>query len=331
MDLKETLLKVTGITSPYIDELFAQLDNATADDKERIYKHIAWHIPTGGSRMVEGSNVLRKDEILKELKAYINGETVDTPEEPAEPEEDDQKKTPTEIQDEINAGGPVKLTTDLVAEAVVKPVANLDLNLNDKKVTAVAGSDFMDVTKGVEVTVKDGEIYEALGAKDNAESVFYLSGATKDKLTLENVKATGARIVYLNNANDEVLIKSGDYTVLYNSTPAVYVQNGGKAIIEGGRFQAEGGVANKYLLNLKDALLKDNPDAKATDFIEVRGGEFVNFDPSKSDSENPQVSFVAEGYTVETSQEGDNTIYKVVPVLGAKKAAKKQKSTIEVK
>lgn len=240
-------------------------------------------------------------EIIEESKA--DDETQDNP--------DDEVKTVDEWIAEITAGGDVVLTEDLEMTSVVKPVANLNLDLGNNKITAVAGSDFMDVTKGVEATVKNGEIYEALGAKDNAEAVFYLSGATKDKLTLENVKATGARIVYLNNANDECLIKSGEYTVLYNSTPAVYVQGGGKAVIEGGVFKTDGNVANKYLLNLKDALLKDNAAAKATDYIEVRGGTFVNFDPSRSDSENPQADFVPAGYIVGNYTVGDVVKYVV--------------------
>lgn len=126
---------------------------------------------------------------------------------------------------------------------------------------------------------------------------------------------TGARCAYLNGEGGKVTIESGEYTTQWASAPAVYVgTKGGKVVIEGGIFKAQYGeydpVTNKYLLNLKDDLLKGT-NKKATDFIEVRGGEFYNFDPSKSESENPQVSFLAEGYSVTSRNDGKNTIYTV--------------------
>lgn len=60
----------------------------------------------------------------------------------------------------------------------------------------------------------------------------------------------------------------------------------------------------RYTLNCKDKMYK----AGLADIV-VIGGGFANFDPSKSTSENPNASFVPNGYTVKTtkvdsSQEG---------------------------
>lgn len=82
----------------------------------------------------------------------------------------------------------------------------------------------------------------------------------------------------------------------------VYARGNGQIEVYGGRFETADGT---FVLNKKDA-------DRATTSIKVFGGEFVNFDPSDNASEIPHENFVAEGYKVESYQEGENTIYKVV-------------------
>ena len=53
-------------------------------------------------------------------------------------------------------------------------------------------------------------------------------------------------------------------------------------------------------------------NSKAT--ITIYGGTFVNYDPSNSKTENPVADFVADGYTVEVSDNDGNPLYTVVPV-----------------
>ena len=46
----------------------------------------------------------------------------------------------------------------------------------------------------------------------------------------------------------------------------------------------------------------------------VKGGTFKNYDPSNSQTENPEDNFVAEGYkVVSEKQENGDTLYTVVP------------------
>lgn len=75
--------------------------------------------------------------------------------------------------------------------------------------------------------------------------------------------------------------------------------------INGGNFSVtpfnSGG--SNYLLNKVD-----ESDAK----IIVKGGTFVNYDPSSSASESPAGNFVADGYKVVTSTHGTDTWYTVV-------------------
>ena len=102
-------------------------------------------------------------------------------------------------------------------------------------------------------------------------------------------------------------INGGSY---YGGGTAVQVQKG-TLIINDGFFDCEP-YSNpvygyKYLINCIDAAFKDG-SAK----IIIKGGTFVNFDPSDSASENPHGNFVAEGYKVETSTHGTDTWYTVV-------------------
>ena len=59
---------------------------------------------------------------------------------------------------------------------------------------------------------------------------------------------------------------------------------------------------------------KDNNYTAGTAVIKVYGGKFYNFNPAHSMSEpGGPVSFLAEGYKVVASQEGDDVVYTVVP------------------
>ena len=102
-------------------------------------------------------------------------------------------------------------------------------------------------------------------------------------------------------------INGGSY---YGGGTAVQVQKG-TLIINDGFFNCEP-YSNpvygyKYLINCIDAAYKDG-SAK----IIIKGGTFVNFDPSNSASENPYGNFVAEGYKVVSEAHGTDTWYTVV-------------------
>ena len=102
-------------------------------------------------------------------------------------------------------------------------------------------------------------------------------------------------------------INGGSY---YGGGTAVQVQKG-TLIINGGHFACEP-YSNpvygyKYLINCIDSAYKDG-SAK----IIIKGGTFVNFDPSDSASENPHGNFVATGYKVVSEAHGTDTWYTVV-------------------
>ena len=102
-------------------------------------------------------------------------------------------------------------------------------------------------------------------------------------------------------------INGGSY---YGGGTTVQVQKG-TLIINGGHFACEP-YSNpvygyKFLINCIDAAYKDG-SAK----IIIKGGTFVNFDPSDSASENPHGNFVADGYKVVSEAHGTDTWYSVV-------------------
>ena len=103
-------------------------------------------------------------------------------------------------------------------------------------------------------------------------------------------------------------INGGNY---YGGGTAVQVQKG-TLIINGGTFACEPYsnpvYGSKYLINCIDAAYKDG-SAK----IIIKGGTFINFDPSDSASENPHGNFVADGYKVISEVHGEDTWYIVVP------------------
>ena len=102
-------------------------------------------------------------------------------------------------------------------------------------------------------------------------------------------------------------ITGGSY---YGGGTAVQVQEG-TLTITGGHFAVEpfsdARYGYEFMLNCIDAAYK-NGTAK----IIVKGGTFVNFDPSNNSAEGAGTNFVAEGYKVVSEAHGTDTWYTVV-------------------
>lgn len=99
-------------------------------------------------------------------------------------------------------------------------------------------------------------------------------------------------------------LRGGDCTIknskLTGNITVVYVVEG-NLVIEGGEFNIKQlSVFNdyRYQLNFQDA----SKDKEGTS-IKVMGGKFYKFNPALSNSENPEMSFLAEGY--QSVAEGD--------------------------
>ena len=106
----------------------------------------------------------------------------------------------------------------------------------------------------------------------------------------------------------KLTINGGNY---YGGGTAVQVQKG-ELTINGGIFAVEpfdGSYGYNFLLNCIDAAYK-NGTAK----IIVKGGIFKNFNPADNGAEGEHTNFVADGYTVVSMKDGEDTLYIVLPV-----------------
>ena len=109
------------------------------------------------------------------------------------------------------------------------------------------------------------------------------------------------------SSGSNVTIKDGTFTVGGDKNGygnSVVYTVGGSVTIEGGFFYTD--------YQYRDFYYVLNQDNNTRGTITVKGGTFVNYDPSKGD-DNLGGSFVADGYKVVTSPHGTDTWYTVVP------------------
>ena len=139
--------------------------------------------------------------------------------------------------------------------------------------------------------------YDVIDLNDSAQLTISGEGTMEQDLN--------SNIGYLIRANDNstVIINSGNFVA---GLTCVQAGNNAKVKVYGGNFNVLVDWQNVYWhFNLID-------NSKAT--ITIYGGTFVNYDPSNSKTENPVADFVADGYTVEVSDNDGNPLYTVVPV-----------------
>lgn len=195
----------------------------------------------------------------------------------------------------LTGGGNLNITSDIVANSltdtadarviVKKPTT---LNLNNKKIISP----------------------DNMGNNSTNFCALYVEADTTINATEDGGINTGTNGGYGINVNKgaSLTINGGYY---YGGGTAIQVQKG-TLVINGGTFAVEPysnpDYGYKFLLNCIDANYK-NGTAK----IIVKGGTFVNFDPSNNAAEGEGTNFVAEGYKVVSEQNGTDTWYTVVP------------------
>lgn len=204
--------------------------------------------------------------------------------------------TYTSLQDAFSAakaGDTVTLLTDVetnniadTADARIIISQPITLNLNDKKIISP----------------------DNMGNNSENFCALIVDADTTINATAQGGINTGTNGGYgINIRNGATLtVNGGTY---YGGGTAIQVQKG-TLIINDGTFACEpysdSRYGYKFLINCIDAAWKDGT-AKVT----VKGGTFVNFDPSDSASENPRGNFCAPGYVAVQSTVGSDTHWTV--------------------
>lgn len=148
-----------------------------------------------------------------------------------------------------------------------------------------------------------------MGANNCNFAVLYISADTTIIDSASNgginTQTNGA---YCINVMDgaQLTINAGTY---YGGGTAVQVQKG-TLIINGGTFNCEPydnpKYGYKFLINCVDSAYKDG-----TAKIIIKGGSFINYDPSDSASENPRGNFCAPGYVAVKNDATENPVWTV--------------------
>ena len=196
------------------------------------------------------------------------------------------------LQEALNNGGELTVSSEIktnniddTVDARVTISKPTTLNLNAKIVTpdnmGNNGANFCALIVDADTTINAGENGGIDTGKDGAYGINVRKGAT-------------------------LTINGGHY---YGGGTAVQVQQG-TLVINGGTFAVQpfgAPYGYNFLLNCVDQPYKDG-----TAKIIVKGGTFVNFDPSNNAAEGAGTNFVADGYKVVTEAHGTDTWYKVV-------------------
>lgn len=148
-----------------------------------------------------------------------------------------------------------------------------------------------------------------MGANNYNFAVLYISADTTIIDSASNgginTQTNGA---YCINVMDgaQLTINAGTY---YGGGTAVQVQKG-TLIINGGTFNCEPydnpTYGYKFLINCVDSAYKDG-----TAKIIIKGGSFINYNPSDSASENPRGNFCAPGYVAVKNDATENPVWTV--------------------
>lgn len=184
----------------------------------------------------------------------------------------------------LGKNGTVKLTDDVESGRFgpgMMAKNNVKLNLNGHNLTFTgltpSGSYAAIMTRGTQVlTISGSSTIDAGGGicieANGVDSVINLNGSSTNYIT----NRPGAELIYC-------------YAGTINISGGIFKNNG-----------------SPYLLNCYDA---NYASGKAK--IIVTGGKFYDFNPADNTAEGEHTNFLAEGYHVEASTDGEHTVYTV--------------------
>ena len=211
------------------------------------------------------------------------------------------------LKDALVNGGNIKVDDDVAVAPVVE-----DVTVSTLVPQMTLTKDTTLDLSGNKISVQHDE------TPDFGSASPVLMAVTDGTLTIEgngeiNCEAGDQQVYGINVNGGNVVVNDGKF---YGAITAIQVQKG-SLVINGGFFdmaptcKAQVPHYAKYVINCIDANYK-NGTAK----IIVKGGTFVNFDPS-ANPEGEGTTYVADGYSVISEQHGADTWYTVVKGQGA--------------
>lgn len=291
----ENFRKATGLT---IDVNNILCNCETDEERMNLYDKFSWMMQRG-SRLNNATS-----EEAKEYASAMNSlvETVNLSQEEIESKPelkqvfdiiDSNSATPdylAEFMSIMENGGEITLDTDIILkESHINVRGEVILNLNGHTITAKnrptssgeASNVFVVHTNGILTINGNGKV---ISERSNQGIPVWAYGGS-------------------------VILNGGEYYASNPSGDLIYTsKEGSSIIINGGKYIAAlrdekypGTLNKRCAVNILDAQ-RDNVT------VEVRGGEFLDFNPADNASEGPNTNFVPEGYVSETT---DNVWWRV--------------------
>ena len=218
-----------------------------------------------------------------------------------------------------------------------------DYTYAEKATYTITGGNFANAVASA-YTLEQMKVFLAAGINVHLPRSIAIVGEQEIDLNGRTITAAGDGIDVNGEGNTFVLrdsVGTGSLTggsgATYN---AIWIRNGGKVDIYGGTYSTgvDGagrgnatiyiGTGNRICNIYGGTFMTEGTDngfwyvlnigqtQGAEGFMNVFGGTYVNYNPATGD-DNLGGNFVEDGYGVVVSQDGDNTIYTVLPVEGS--------------
>ncbi|MBO6254412.1 MAG: hypothetical protein J6O49_12315 [Bacteroidaceae bacterium] len=315
--------EVHSLTPQGFDELKAQVSANTADiaaNTEAIATKASTEYVNSEIERVEEEipsveNLATKDELNEAVNGKADADSVYTKEEVDEL----LAAKNTEIEEIQAAYNNLKnMVLDLYYATTYSIPADstLDSMLKSKSGEAKLTEDITTGTIAPGTTAKNivklnlgGKTVTFTGATTNNPAMMFINKQQVYIGVSGTIYAVGRLAVEANGTDCEITLSG----TMFGRPTYITDRSGGELIycylgtinITDGIFKNTG-EDKTYLLNCYDANYK-NGTAK----IVVTGGKFYDFNPADNTAEGPGTSFVPAGYHVETSTDGDSTVYTV--------------------
>lgn len=232
---------------------------------------------------------------------------------------DNNWKVELSTQSKLTEGGDIEVNHDIITNTPLNVTKESTIDFNDNSIKYEEGvkyetsedqclSSIIVNAPEANVTIKNVNIESnKYGVEVNAGNVTLenanISTFDKDDEEDKDTKY-GVGLYPVRAFGGTVTIESGNYL---GATTAIHA-DGGKIFIKGGTFEAVtdsrynketkyNTTKDLFTINVQDNLI-NKETSKLTDFIEITGGTFINFDPANPTSEVKcqYNSFVPEGY-----------------------------------